>query len=117
MPAPTVTEPGSGFLPATSNMPFSGAPTTTNAAADTAIPFTNEVNHFMIYNGSGAVMYFAMDASTTAVVSPTTPIFPLGAGAYFFGDWPVATLHVYTSSAVAINPAIGTAGIVVQGRV
>lgn len=87
---------------------LSSPPTQTNVGADTALTFTQQVNHFQVQNTTTANAYVELDAAAT------TGSFVLLPNASWRDDIQVTTVHIYT---VAAQPVNAQNGIIVRGWV
>lgn len=86
----------------------SGAPATTNAGADTSVPFDNPVAHWLIQNNTAAAVGFELDQAATA------GSIQIPANGTFTSDIPVSVIHLFTAAGQPINGAAGS-NIVVKG--
>ena len=79
--------------------PALSQPAVTVANTDTSWSFTKKVRHIIIYNGTGSVLQFCLDATATAGSLPLAP------GAFFSADIRVTAVHLYAPSTFNINGA------------
>lgn len=99
-----------------SSNPYAGAsvalsspPATLTAGADTALSFAGTVNHVYLENNTASVVNYDYDTAATA----GSPV--LNPGDWRLIDWPLTTLHLLCSVAVALNG--GAAGnLIVRAR-
>lgn len=93
-------------MTAGASVALSSPPAQTNAGSDTTLTFSSKVNHFLVQNNTGAVLY--MDFDTAA----STSSIQLATGLMWKDDIPVTAIHVYTAAAQNVN---GASGVVVKG--